>query len=60
MMKHCISSKASMRSEHFLYFNNSRIQGEYLVPVKCIYALAAVRSKAVILLLLTFCSLLFP
>ena len=26
----------SMRAEHFLYFNNSRIKGEYLVPVKCI------------------------
>ena len=25
-----------MRAEHFLYFNNSRIQGEDLVPVKCI------------------------
>ena len=32
----CISKKASLRAEHFLYFNNSRIYGEYLVPVKCI------------------------
>ena len=27
-----------MRAEHFLYFNNSRIYGEDLVPVKCIKA----------------------
>ena len=25
-----------MRAEHFLYFNNSRIWGECLVPVRCI------------------------
>ena len=25
-----------MRAEHFLYFNNSRIKGDDLVPVKCI------------------------
>ena len=29
---------ASMRAEHFLYFNNNRIYSEDLVPVKCIYA----------------------
>ena len=27
-----------MRAEHFLYFNNGRIWGEDLVPVKCIWA----------------------
>ena len=40
-----------MRAEHFLYFNNSRIYGEYLV---------AVRSKGVVLFLLTFCLSLLP
>ena len=34
MMIHCNSLKASMRAEHFLYVNNSRILGEDLVPVK--------------------------
>ena len=28
--------KSFMQAEHFLYFNNSRIYGEDLVPVKCI------------------------
>ena len=39
----------------FLCFNNSRIFGGGLVPVRCIWppvALAAVRSRAVVLLLL--------
>ena len=27
-----------MRAEHFLYFNNSRVWGEDLVPVKCVWA----------------------
>ena len=53
-----------MRAEHFLYFNNSRISGEDLVPVKYIQApqvaKAAVPSKAAVLLLLTFCLLLLP
>ena len=56
-----------MRAEHFLYFNNSRIQGEYLVQVKRFKPpppppvdWPAVRSKAVGMLLLTCCLLLLP
>ena len=51
-----------MRVEHFLYFNNSRIYGEDLVPVKNAFKPPrwAVRSKAVVLLLLTCCLLLLP
>ena len=67
MMIHCISWKASMRAEHFLYFNNSRVQGEDLALVKCIYpaplppvAQAAVRSKTVVLLLFIYCLMYFP
>ena len=33
MMMHCNSQKASMRAEHFLYFNNSRIYGKDFVSV---------------------------
>ena len=53
-----------MRAGHFLYFNNNIIWGENLVPVESIWAppvaWAAVRSGAVVLLLLTFCLLLLP
>ena len=38
MMIRCNSKKTSMQAEHFMYINNSRIHGEYLVQVKCIYA----------------------
>ena len=63
MMIQCNSKKASMRAEQLLYFNNSRILGEDFVPVKSFkapppptpVAWAAVRSKAVVLLLLTWC-----
>ena len=55
---------ASVRAEHFLYFNSNRIWGGGLVPVECIWAppvaWAAVRSKAVVLFLFTFCLLLLP
>ena len=47
-----------MRAELFLCFNNSRIKGEDLVPVNAFkppVALAAVRSKVVVLLLLVRC-----
>ena len=58
---------AFMRAEHFLYFNNSRIQGEDLVGADGVHfaphppvAWTGVHSKAVVLLLLTFCLLLLP
>ena len=61
MMIHYISKMASMRAEHFLCFNNSRIQGEGLIPVKCMpVAWAAVYSKAVVLLSLTFLFIVTP
>ena len=47
-----------MRALHSLCFNNSRIKGDDLVPVKCIkppVALATFRSKAVVLLLSIRC-----
>ena len=48
-----------MRAKQYLYPNNSRIYGEDLVSVKCIYpppvAKVAVRSKAVVPLLLIRC-----
>ena len=31
-------SMTALRAEHFLYFNNNKIYGEGLVPVKCIWA----------------------
>ena len=46
-----------MRAEHFLYFNNSRF-GTSKMHLSLPVAWAAVHSKAVVLLLLTFCLLL--
>ena len=53
-----------MRVEHFLYFqqqqNLGRIYGASKMHLSPFVALAAVRSKAVVLLLLAFCLLLLP
>ena len=51
-----------MRAEHFLYFNNSKNLGQRFgasgVHLGLPVAWAAVRSKAVVLILLSFCLLL--
>ena len=50
---------ASMRAEHFLYFNNGSF-GTSKMHLSPPVALAAVRSKAVVLLLLTFLFIVTP
>ena len=49
-----------MRAGHFLYFNNSRRFGTSKMHLRPPAAYAAVPTKAVVLLLLTFCLLLLP
>ena len=53
---------ASMRAEHFLYINNSRIYGKDLVPVKCISATRWLRLLSVLWrwLLLTYFFIVIP
>ena len=65
MVVRCFGWMASMRAGRFLCFGGGGVWGEGLVPVECILppppvAWAAVRSRADVLLLLTFCLLLLP
>ena len=56
-MMHCISKEASMGAEHFFVFNNNKIAGEHLAPVKCILApphLPHLPKNAVVIVLIHF------